>query len=406
MSRTCVWSLLLVVAACLPGSACGKSKSEAPGPTSGQKPGPAGPPGVPGPGASPGRGARPFPVETRAAQTRAVTYGLSAVGSVEAFEEVEVNARVAGVATTVRFVEGETVKAGQVLVEIDPARYQLALRSARAQLQKVKASLADARAGLERREAASRERPGLVPGEELETFRTRVASAEAELAAAQVAVESAELNLRDAYVRAPIASELQSRNVKTGQYLQPGTLIATLVRREPLRLRFAIPEPDAPRLSVGQVVTVTSGNRSLRAPIRFIAAGADPGSRMVQVSAELSGAEAGAFRPGAYARVTLDVGGNADAVLVPEGAVRPSEDGFLVFVVEGDRARRRVVELGLRTPDGWVEVRSGVVAGEPVVVRGAEALRDGATVMVQTAPTPAAKAPPASSPPASPKATP
>jgi multidrug efflux pump subunit AcrA (membrane-fusion protein) len=70
----------------------------------------------------------------------------------------------------------------------------------------------------------------------------------------------------------------------------------------------------------------------------------------------------------------------ADAPVIPQLAIRPSERGFLVFVVDGDVAKERVVELGLRTTDGLVEVKRGVEVGEPLVVRGAEALKDGAKV--------------------------
>jgi RND family efflux transporter MFP subunit len=133
-------------------------------------------------------------------------------------------------------------------------------------------------------------------------------------------------------------------------------------------------------VKVGDVVRFESGARQHEAKITFVAAAADPGSRTVQVTAEVGSPGDAALRPGAFARVTIGVGGNAEAVLIPEVAIRPSEDGFIVFVVEGDKARRRIVELGLRTADGMVEVRSGVKAGELVVVRGAEALREGVTV--------------------------
>jgi membrane fusion protein (multidrug efflux system)/multidrug efflux system membrane fusion protein len=86
-----------------------------------------------------------------------------------------------------------------------------------------------------------------------------------------------------------------------------------------------------------------------------------------------------------FAEVTIPVGSVAQAPVVPQLAVRPTERGFVAYVVEGEVARERILSLGMRTADGKVEVRSGLAAGERLVVRGAEALRDGAAVRVQPA---------------------
>ena len=80
--------------------------------------------------------------------------------------------------------------------------------------------------------------------------------------------------------------------------------------------------------------------------------------------------------------MSVPIGSSTDAPVIPQTAVRPSERGFLAFVVSGAKASERVLELGLRTPDGLVEVRHGLAPGESLVVRGAEALHDGAKVRV------------------------
>ncbi|CAG0994982.1 partial Multidrug resistance protein MdtA, partial [Gammaproteobacteria bacterium] len=126
-------------------------------------------------GASGGKGGPPaFPVETAPVKSRPVEYTVTAVGSVDAFEKVQVTARVAGVVEQVRFVEGESVDAGKALVEIEPRRYQLSVEAARANVQKAEAAKADAEAALARRRAVVEKNPGLIPGEELDTFATRV----------------------------------------------------------------------------------------------------------------------------------------------------------------------------------------------------------------------------------------
>ena len=84
------------------------------------------------------------------------------------------------------------------------------------------------------------------------------------------------------------------------------------------------------------------------------------------------------------------MGGGSEAPVVPQIAIRPTEKGFVAFVVEGDVARERVLTLGMRTPDGRAEVRAGLRAGDQLVIRGAEALRDGAAVRVEAPPAPAA----------------
>jgi len=103
-----------------------------------------------------------FPVETVRVQERDAVFTLNAVGSVEAFEKVQVTARVAGVVEKVQFAEGRRVDGGQVLVEIEPQRYTLAVASAQAAHNKAVASHSDAQAGLKRRETVDRQNPGLI----------------------------------------------------------------------------------------------------------------------------------------------------------------------------------------------------------------------------------------------------
>jgi membrane fusion protein, multidrug efflux system len=353
-------------------SGCGKDEESAAGPG--------------GPGAGPGgkRPPRSFPVEVEPVEARDVEYAITGVGSVAAFEEVKVTARVAGVVEKVQFVEGQQVKKGQILATIEPARYQLAVSAGRAALEKAEAAKADAEAGQARRERASEQNPGLVPGEEVETWRTRARTAAAEVSAARVALQKAQLDLREAYVRAPLEGVMQTRMVQTGSYAQPGTVLGTLVRREPLLLRFQVAETDAARIEMGQVVHfVLRGERDqYSARITHIAAVADEASRMVSITAEIDDARKDQLRPGAFAQVSVPVGASKGSPVIPQVAVRPSERGFLAFVVENGVAHERVLSLGLRTADGKVEVKSGLQPGERLVVRGAEALREGATVKI------------------------
>lgn len=339
--------------------------------------------GQSGPG-GPGRPRMAFPVEVQIVASRNVEYAVTAVGSVEAFEQVEVTSRVAGAVERVRFQEGELVRAGNTLVEIEPERYRLAVRSAEANLQREIAASREAEAGLARREAANAKNPGLIRGEEIETWRTKLSTAAAEVAQMQTAVEQARLNLRDAFVTAPVSGTIQTRSVQTGQYVPVGTVLATLVRRDPLLLRLQVPETDAGRIRTGMPVRFTVGesNAPFTARITHVAASASQTSRMVPVTAEVTDPNRNALRPGAFAQVAIPIGEAAKAPVIPQTAIRPSERGFLAFVVEGKVARERVLTLGMRTAEGMVEVRNGLVPGDRLVIRGAEALRDGAEVSV------------------------
>lgn len=325
-----------------------------------------------------------FPVEVQDVTTQPVVYTVSAVGSVEAFEVVQVTARVAGVVERVRFSEGVNMGAGAALVDIEPDRYRLAVESARATFAKAEAAKRDAEAGLSRRESAVEKNPGLIPGEEIETWRTKSLAATADVEQARAALRQAELNLRDALVRAPVSGIIQTRSVQTGQYVQPGAVLATLVRRDPLLVRFKVTEQDAPRLERGGAIrfTVRDDARVYAGRITLVAASAEESSRMVPVTAEVTDPQRAVLRPGSFAEVTIPIGEARPMPVIPQTAIRASERGFLAFVVTGDTASERVLTLGLRTEAGMVEVLSGIAAGERLVVRGGEALRDGAAVRI------------------------
>ncbi len=331
-----------------------------------------------------------FPVEVEQVKARALIYSVTAVGSVEAFEKVQVTARVSGAVDRVLFTEGSFARVDQVLVEIETERYRLAVEAAEAALTKAEASKADAEAGLKRRESVVTQTPGLIPGEEIETWRTKVSVAAAEVSQAKSALDQAKLNLRDAYVRAPFSGIIQTRTVQTGQYVQTGTVLATLVRRDPLLVRFSVPERDAARLRPGMKASfkVRDDQREFRAKIASVAEAADEGTRLVAISGKVDDPKERNLRPGSFAEITVPVNTLVKAIVIPQTAVRPTERGFVSYVVENGAAAERILTLGMRTADGQVEVLSGLEPGEMLVVRGAEALRNGAPVKTEEPPAP------------------
>jgi RND family efflux transporter MFP subunit len=339
-------------------------------------------------GGKAGRGGRGgagavFAVDVMAVEAKTVDYVVQAPGEIDAFERVQVTARVAGVVDKVSFTEGQNVKKGDVLVVIDSERFQLAVNSAQASLDKTKAAQADTEAMVTRRQAATDQHPGLITGEELETYKTKTLTAKADTAVAAEALKVAQVNLRDAYVRAPMEGAIQTRTVETGQYVNAGYLMATLLRAEPMLLRFQVEPQDAPRLKPGMPVSfaMRETQTEYKAKISLVAAAADPTTHTVGVTAEVDSENKKYWlRPGSFCDVTIEVGATREAPLIPRAATRATDHGYVVYVVQGPTAVEKVVTLGMNTKDGWVEVRSGLTAGELLVVRGVESLQNGSIV--------------------------
>ncbi|MCC6572351.1 MAG: efflux RND transporter periplasmic adaptor subunit [Planctomycetes bacterium] len=335
-----------------------------------------------------------YPVETEEVKGRRVEYTVYAVGSLEAFEEVYVIARVPGIVRDVLFKEGDVIAFKRnekgditerpILVKLDDERFINAANTAKAELDKMTAQKTEAEAALDRRlkaNATAKDKPPIYSEEDIKSFTTKVAIAVAEADSARSRHDKAMLDLADTEIRAPVEGIIQSRTIKTNQQVQAGTVVATLVRRDPLLLRFAVPEGDATRTKTADVAkfTLRDSVTEYEAKIIFVNAQADSRTRMVEMIAQVQG-DTKALKPGAFAQIKIPVGANENAPSVPQTAVRPSDRGFLAFVVQNGVAKERVLKLGLRTEDGRVEVLDGIKIGEKVVVRGAEALRDGAQV--------------------------
>jgi len=329
-----------------------------------------------------------YPVQVAPLELRQVSYTVMAPGSMEAFQQVQITARVAGAVDKVNFAEGASVKQGDLLVAIEPDRYQVAVDQAKAALDRAVATEKSAEAELARRQQAVAQHPGLVAGEEVEQYATNVATGKADVASAQQAVRVAQLNLRDSYVRAPFAGVIQSRSVVGGQYLQPGAILATLLQRDPLLLRFGVTEQDAPRLKKGMIANMKlrESARQYTAKIMLVADSADPATRLVPVTAEVDDTEHKYWlRPGAFCEVDVPVGDAKQAIVIPSLSVSPTASGNIVYTIDDKNvAHLRQVQLGMYTPEGGVEITQGLAAGEVLVITGFEALSEGAPVKVSS----------------------
>ena len=329
--------------------------------------------------AAPRKGGKGLAVRTAVVTARDVAYEVRVLGSLEPEELVQIPAEVGGSAKEVRFNAGDRVTPETVLVRIDPDRYRLEAERADATYRKAVADWKRSEADTARREALAKE--SLVAVEELSRSRLETERLLADAAAAKAALGIAQQNLERSAVRAPRAGVVNTRTVETGQFVQAGNVLATLVDPRRLRLRFKVSESESLKARVGQSVgfrVAALGERSFAARVYHVSAVADPATRQVEVLAWVE--NPGVLRPGFFAEVTLDTGTHANAVTVPEGAVQATERGFVVYVVEGGKALARTVKIGLRTGDGSVEIVSGLAAGQTIVVEGSDRLSDGIAV--------------------------
>lgn len=309
----------------------------------------------------------PVGVVVEAVRVGQVVERVESVGTVRAREAVTITSKVAGIVEQIRFAEGQRVEAGETLVQLDAA-------ALRAELDQARALLDDARNQLVR---ARQLQPGAtIAAQRLETL-------EALARQAQGRVRQAEARLAELRVNAPFSGRVGLRQVSPGALIQPGTAITTLDDTARVRVEFSVPEVHLARIRVGSGVTARSaayGERRFEGEVAVIDTRIDPATRSIRVISEFDNADE-ALRPGLFLTVELVLEERARALLIAEEAIDPVGERTFVYVVRDGRARRQEVKLGLRLP-GEVEVREGLNAGEPVVVRGIQRLRHDAPVRV------------------------
>jgi multidrug efflux system membrane fusion protein len=308
-----------------------------------------------------------------------VVYRVSALGSLEADELVQVTAEVEGALAEVRFREGDRVTPDTVLARIDPERHRLEAARAEATYQRAVADRERAEADLKRREQLAREE--LVAVEELNRSRRETDRLAAEAAASKAALDIALQNLKRSDVRPPRAGVINTRSVDTGQYVRVGTILATLVDVSRLRLRFKVSEGESLKVKDGEAVSfrvAATGDRDFQAHVYHVGDVADAATRQVEVLAWVK--NPGPLKPGFFAEVTLAAQSHAGARVVPESAVQASERGFVAYVVKDGKAQLRPVTIGLRAGGSTVEILSGLEPGEIVVTEGSDRLADGIPV--------------------------
>ncbi len=342
--------------------------------------------------------AAPLPqVTVAAAVSRKVTEFDEFTGRFEAVERVEVRPRVSGYISTVSFTDGSEVKKGDVLFVIDPRPYVAERDKARAQLAQARSQLALAKS--ERERATKLLGQHAISQEEFDTRTAGNEQAQASVAAAQAALDAAELNLEFTRVTAPISGRISRALVTSGNFVASGqTLLTTLVSLDPIYVTFDGDEQAYLRYSKLVREAAGTGSHAARNPVVvgladesgyphqgamvFIDNALDPATGTIHSRALLDNHER-LFTPGLFARVRLLDSAQHEAVLVNDSAIGTDQTVRYVLVVgAGSKVEYRPVQLG-PVIDGLRVVQSGLAAGETIIVNGLQRVRPGAQVQAQ-----------------------
>ncbi len=326
---------------------------------------------------------------------QAVTLTTELPGRVSAFRVAEVRARVNGIVLKRLFTEGSEVKQGQPLFKIDPAPYQAALDSAKAQLARAEARLVSARLTAER--FTELVAANAVSRQEHDDAVAALKAAEADLAAGRAAVAAARINLGYTTVTSPVKGRIGRSEVTEGAYVQAAqaTLLATVQQldqvyvdvtqssAELLRLRRDLESGKLQSAGEGRakVTLLSEDGREYGLPgaLQFADVTVDPGTGSVGLRAIFPNPRA-ELLPGTYVRARLAEGVNPQAMLVPQrGVTRNNKGEPTALVVSAGKVELRTLATERVVGDAWL-VTSGVQAGDQVIVEGLQKVRPGAPV--------------------------
>jgi membrane fusion protein (multidrug efflux system) len=341
------------------------------------------------------------PAKVTEVQPRTVPIVVEGVGQVEGSKEVEVRARVAGTLKSTLYKEGDVVKAGTTLFQIDREPYEIALAQARSGLAQEQA----------RNEQVKREAGRLkdlvsqraISQKEFDDATSNAKLSDAAVESARAKVREAELNLSYTTVVAPVGGVTGRSQRSDGSLISntgADSLLTTLSQMDPVWVRFSLSESDLAKLPGGRLDRAANPEIALVMPdgssyptkgrLNFTASQIDPKLATLQLRAEFPNSGRGLL-PGQFVRVQVTAGKRDNVFLVPQVAVTQTETGYLVFVLDAQgKAQLRPVKLGDWIGKDWT-VLDGLKAGDKVVIDNLMKLRPGSTV-APVADTPAAAA--------------
>jgi len=320
-------------------------------------------------GGAPGRRfGPPGAVKVIAAQVRTDSFvdRFTALGTAKANESVDVVSRISNIVTQIAFEDGQQVAEGDLLVALDSKESRADVAVAKASLQKVRSKHDRSRTLGETR---------VVSEAELEEMAADVQVAEAQL-------RSAEVRLENNFIRAPFSGTVGIRRISLGDLVGPTTVIATLDDTSTIRLEFAVPEILLANLTLGLQISAKSviyNQRIFSGAISSIDSRVDPVTRSVNVIARIPNDE-DLLKPGMFLTVNIEKH-RESVLLIPEAALVPRQGRQYVFMIQDGKAVERLVEIGSRAP-GLAEIRTGLKAGDTIIVEGTMRVREGVPVSI------------------------
>jgi len=320
-------------------------------------------------------------VRVQAAEIRSLRPFVESVGSLAPHSQVTVSSELDGILDSISVDEGTAVKKGQAIAEIRPTDYRLALEQAAAQLAQSETGLANARQEYERKEALYREE--LLTRQQFDDISARVRLAEAEVARARSGQNLAKERLARTKILAPLAGSIKEKRATAGDYVRNGSFLVSIVRTDLLKLIFSVSEKDVGSLKLGQdvdFITDSFPDKKFRGKLSAILPALDERTRTLQAEALVANAD-GRLKSGLFARITLYTGPARERVVVPITALLYDNSTTKLFVVEGDKAREKIVTTGRKYGES-MEIVAGLRDKEIVVTTGQNNLMEGATVHV------------------------
>lgn len=330
------------------------------------------------------------PVSVIAARLQDIRHTASAIGTISASNTAVVRAQVSGVLQQLHFTEGQQVKAGQPLAQIDPRAFQAALGQAEGQLARDRATLDNARIDLARYQDLLAK--DAIARQQVDTQQATVRQLDGTVKADQAAVDSARLQVTYTRVLAPISGRVGLKQVDIGNVVQTGDAngVVSITQTRPIALTFAVPSALLPQVTAGlkdkASLTVEAWSRDGKTRLatgRLATAdnAIDLSTDTIKLKA-LFPNEDDALYPNQSVSVKLQLATEANRLAVPAAAVLRGAQGFYVYVVGPDNTvSTRVVQTGAVDGD-WMAVDGPVQAGDRIVVDGVDRLREGAKVEV------------------------
>jgi multidrug efflux system membrane fusion protein len=330
------------------------------------------------------------PVGVARAVTGDINVTLNALGTVTPLATATVRPQVSGMLIKWNANEGQMVKAGDVLAQIDPRPFQASLDQARGQLARDSATLANAKVDLARYQALQAQ--NAISGQQVATQAATVKSTEGIVVADQANVETARINLGYTNIVSPVTGRAGIHLVDIGNIVTNGQSqgIVVVTQLQPMSVLFTIPEDNVDRVMTrvhsGATLTVEAWDRSQSRKITdgtlaSVDSVVDPTTGSVKLRAMFDNQDNELF-PQEFVNVRLLVDTLHDATSVPVAAIQRGADGSFVFVVNADKTvSQRTVKTGVQDGDK-IQILDGIKPGDTVVVDGADRLRDGADVEI------------------------